>query len=55
MRGGPPRLHGKVLESDYDGTKPPSGRTEVFVKLRVETDFALDDSEEVFFNDNSYG
>ena len=26
---------------------PPSGKTEVYVKLRVEKDFALDDSDEV--------
>ena len=26
---------------------PPSGKTEVYVKLRVEKDFSLDDSDEV--------
>ena len=46
-RGNAPRLHRKITEAEYVNTMPPSGKTEVFVELRVEKDFTLDDSDEV--------
>lgn len=48
-RGNAPTLHGKIVEEDYVKSTPPNRKTTVFVRLRVETDYILDDSKEVFF------